>query len=347
MINSLFCALQMSVKSGRDSDDETDEVLLSRTSALFVKAGRSDTYARDNASSSTEKMFSRPLVDGKSASNKSRAPRQRNRKVISASTANSRGGGYDRDIRRRSNNARRKGSEHQSLLTSESEPFTSDDTSLTYKDDPFRDLDATKDIFMKRILWSEYTFKYLLVFDILEVLMYTSFLVVSGMIAANNAAEINTYIYLVAGTIANGALVLIHLLLSVQYWMKRKEIGLTHSHLISTTLQLMFGIPVIIFGWFGIGRWINSYATCCDMADSQPNPLNVEQFNTFIWSHGALAFACLMALSFYPWSIYAHLHPEISVSFKDHFVHVSRMDDRDDKDEIVRDIADASSEGKQ
>lgn len=213
------------------------------------------------------------------------------------------------------------------------QPFTTDSSSPSYDDDPARKLKSTKDFYMMRILFADYPFKYLMVADIVSICMYASFAVVSGLVAATGADEINTYLYLIIGTVLNGIITLgAHLPMSVYYWMKRKQYGLTHHHLISTTLPLVVSIPVMIFGWFGLGRWISSFGSCCGLDENQPNPANAEELNQFVWAHASLAVASLISFMYFPFSIWAHLYPEVDVEIHDQVVHVRDVaDERDDQ----------------
>lgn len=211
-------------------------------------------------------------------------------------------------------------------------PFTA---STTYDDDPAHKLKATRDFYMKRILFADYPFKYLMILDVVSVCMYMSFAVVSGMVAATGAAEINTYLYLIIGTVINGLVTLgAHLPMSVFYWMKRGQRGLTHDHLISTTMPIIVSIPVMIFGWFGLGRWISSYGACCDIDDNQPNPLFAEEYNQFVWGHASLAVASIFAFMYFPQSILAHLYPEVDVKIQDQMIHLSTLEEAEESDDV-------------
>jgi hypothetical protein len=230
---------------------------------------------------------------------------------------------------------RSRGGERSNLSRLEAEPFMANSISPSYDDDPARKLKSTRDFFMKRILFEDYPFKYLIVADIVSICMYLSFAIVSGLVAATGADEINTYIYLIIGTVTNGLITLgAHLPMSVYYWMKRKQHGLTHQHLISTTLPLIVSIPIMIFGWFGLGRWISSFGSCCGLDENQPNPANAEEYNNFVWAHASLAVASLIALMYFPFSIWAHLYPEVDVEMHDQFIHVRDVNDTEnDRDQ--------------
>lgn len=212
-------------------------------------------------------------------------------------------------------------------------PFTA---STAYDDDPAHKLKSTRDFYMKRILFADYPFKYLMILDVVSICMYMSFAVVSGMVAATGAAEINTYLYLIIGTVINGLITLgAHLPMAVFYWMKRGQYGLTHHHLISTTIPLVVSIPIMIFGWFGVGRWISSYGVCCGLDDNQPSPLNTEEYNQFVWGHASLAVASLIAFMYFPMSIWAHLYPEVDVEISDQVMHVRALEETAESDDVV------------
>ena len=92
------------------------------------------------------------------------------------------------------------------------------------------------------------------------------------------------------------------------------------------------------FGWFALGRWVHSFAECCSLSDSQPDPASSENLNRFITAYALLAVTSLIALTSYPPAIIAHLYPEVIISEKDHIVHTTEI--RDDMDELGEQDAD-------
>lgn len=197
-------------------------------------------------------------------------------------------------------------------------------------DHPYYISNTNRDILI-RITDRLHPFGKLFKLEIIEIVMYFAWIAVS-MVAMTFWAEINTYVFLIAGTVTNGLILIVHLPVLVFYWQTNRD--LSHTHIFDVSMPIATGIPFMVVGWFAIGRWIDTYATCCDLADSQPNTADSEQTNRFIVAYALLIVTCLITLSVYPKAILAHLYPQVIVDSPKVIVHESKVIKSSEPDEL-------------
>lgn len=189
--------------------------------------------------------------------------------------------------------------------------FLGDEADTGYdSDDPFIERHTSKDILIRlttrlspygKLFWIEVT----------EIAMYVSFIIIS-LIALTGIAEVNTFVFVLCGTIVNGLIFVIHVPAVIYYWHTNRD--LIHTHIFAITAPITVGIPLMIVGWFAMGRWIYSYASCCSMANSQPNPADAEEINRFIVAYAILVVTSVITVTTYPKSIMSHLYPHVVIS---------------------------------
>jgi hypothetical protein len=146
--------------------------------------------------------------------------------------------------------------------------------------------------------------------EIVEMAFFTSLIIISYLVMGD-IVVINTYIFLIAGSIISLIILSLHLFNIILYQRSNPDLSSRHSKAIYFTAGT--AIFTQIFTWLSLGRWIISYGFCCGTAENQPNPLDITNFTRFYLAYAVMFVLDTICLIFcYANSITAHMYPETS-----------------------------------
>ena len=150
--------------------------------------------------------------------------------------------------------------------------------------------------------------------EIVQIIWMTTTSIV-GLLVLTHAVEINNYVFLIAGALLT--LILCSLQVFLYFVQKNKYPSLTNEGYyndIGTCVVVTFVMEV--FTWLSLGIWIRDFAICCDQANCQPNPVDINNFTRFYLSYILLMVLPLVTMIWvYPRSIIAHLNPTMIYNY--------------------------------
>ena len=150
--------------------------------------------------------------------------------------------------------------------------------------------------------------------EIIQIIWMTTTSIV-GLLVLTHAVVINNYVFLISGALLT--LILCSLQVFLYFVQVNKYPNLSREgyyNEIGTAVVTTFVMEV--FTWLSLGIWIRDFAICCDQANCQPNPADINNFTRFYLSYILLMTLPLVTMVWvYPRSIAAHLNPTLIYTY--------------------------------
>jgi len=171
--------------------------------------------------------------------------------------------------------------------------------------------DATAvDVF---VLDTDYNMTHQLQFwlTIIELCMAVAF-AVTGAFAVSDTITINTYVFVIVGSIMSVVVVVfVHICAIVKMWARASD--MSHDHMFTVTLPVFTGIFFLAIGFLVLGKWVSDYCTCCETANCQADPMDFTSvakyhvaWTIFVVTNVVWSYTIVRAL-------FAHIYPELMV----------------------------------